>query len=106
MRPNGSVYVPELTKIRISLESLASREAVRRITDAEIRAIVALNDANTDRNDKRDHPAHTRRSIEHPIYEMASPDRALVFAAARSIGQSPLRGSRRTFILNWLLRAP
>lgn len=65
MRPNGSVYVPELTvdrieeltKIRVSLESLASREAVRRITDAEIRAIVALNDAITDRNDKRDYPA-------------------------------------------------
>ncbi|MES2436214.1 MAG: GntR family transcriptional regulator [Pseudomonadota bacterium] len=65
MRPNGSVYVPELTvdrieeltKIRVSLESLASREAVRRITDAEIRAIVALNDAITDRNDKRDYAA-------------------------------------------------
>lgn len=65
MRPNGSVYVPELTldrieeltKIRVSLESLASREAVRWITDAEIQAIVALNDAITDRNDKKDYPA-------------------------------------------------
>jgi DNA-binding GntR family transcriptional regulator len=63
MRPNGSVYVPELTldrieeltKIRVALESLAAREAVRRITDAEIRAIVALNDEITDRNDKRDY---------------------------------------------------
>ena len=53
MRPNGSVYVPELTldkiieltKIRVALESTASREAVRRMSDAEIAAVAALNDA-------------------------------------------------------------
>lgn len=53
LRSDGSVYVPELTeeriieltKIRVALEGLASREAVQRITDREIEAIVALNEA-------------------------------------------------------------
>lgn len=53
LRSDGSVYVPELTedriieltKIRVALEGLASREAVKRITDREIAKIVALNEA-------------------------------------------------------------
>ncbi|MBZ0164669.1 MAG: GntR family transcriptional regulator [Notoacmeibacter sp.] len=53
LRSDGSVYVPELTeeriieltKIRVALEGLASREAVQRITDSEITKIVALNEA-------------------------------------------------------------
>ena len=64
MRPNGSVYVPELTveriveltKIRVALESTASREAARRITDAEIAEIAALNDAMIARHDQKDFP--------------------------------------------------
>ncbi len=51
LRPDGSVYVPEvteervieLTKIRVALEGLASREAVDKISDAEITRIAALN---------------------------------------------------------------
>lgn len=65
MRPNGSVYVPELTvdrideltKIRVSLESLAAREAVRRMTDADIAAIAALNDAIIARNEEKNYSA-------------------------------------------------
>lgn len=65
MRPNGSVYVPELTvdriveltKIRVALESTASREAARRITDAEIAEIAALNDAMIARHDQKDFSA-------------------------------------------------
>ncbi len=52
MRTNGSVYVPqlteerivELTKIRVALEGLASREAVRHLSDHDIEAISGIND--------------------------------------------------------------
>ncbi len=65
LRPNGSVYVPELTvdrveelaKIRVALESLASREAVRRMSDAEIGPIVAMNDALIARHESHDYSA-------------------------------------------------
>lgn len=64
MRPNGSVYVPELTvdrieeltKIRIALESLAAREAVRRLTDAEIRKLAILNDGMVEANENKNYP--------------------------------------------------
>lgn len=63
MRPNGSVYVPELTedriieltKIRVSLEGLASREAVIRITEPEISKISKLNDAIIEADKKSDY---------------------------------------------------
>lgn len=63
LRPNGSVYVPELTvdrieeltKIRVALESLAAREAVRHATDAQIREFVALNDAMVAANEARNY---------------------------------------------------
>ena len=63
MDSNGSVYVPELTeervlevtKIRVSLEGLAAREAIRRITEEEIANIDALNDAITEADSKRDY---------------------------------------------------
>jgi DNA-binding GntR family transcriptional regulator len=63
MRANGSVYVPELTsdrieeltKIRVSLESLAAREAVKRATDAQIREFARLNDAMIAANETRDY---------------------------------------------------
>jgi DNA-binding GntR family transcriptional regulator len=65
MRPNGSVYVPELTvdriveltKIRVALESLASREAVARISDAKIAEIAALNDALIAHNESKNYSA-------------------------------------------------
>lgn len=65
LRPNGSVYVPELTiarveelsKIRVALESLAAREAVRRATAAEISGMVALNDALILRHERHDYSA-------------------------------------------------
>lgn len=64
MRPNGSVYVPELTvdrieeltKIRIALESLAAREAVRKLTDAEIRKLAILNDGMVEANENKNYP--------------------------------------------------
>lgn len=64
MRPNGSVYVPELTvdrieeltKIRIALESLAAREAVRRLTDAQIGKLAAINDGMVEANEKKNYP--------------------------------------------------
>lgn len=65
MRPNGSVYVPELTvariveltKIRVALESLAAREAVTHISDAEIAEIAALNNAMIEKNESKDYSA-------------------------------------------------
>lgn len=65
MRPNGSVYVPELTvariveltKIRIALESLAAREAVMRISDQQIAEIAALNDAMIAKHDSKEYSA-------------------------------------------------
>lgn len=65
LRPNGSVYVPELTvdrveeltKIRVSLESLAAREAVRRATEAEVTAVAALNEALIARHEGHDYSA-------------------------------------------------
>lgn len=52
MRSNGSVYVPELTeariveltKIRVALEGLAAREAVRNLSEKDIDAINAVNE--------------------------------------------------------------
>lgn len=52
MRPNGSVYVPELTerrileltKIRVALEGLASKQAATRLGDAEIDDLVEINE--------------------------------------------------------------
>lgn len=52
MRPNGSVYVPELTerrileltKIRVALEGLASKEAATRLGDDEIDDLVEINE--------------------------------------------------------------
>jgi DNA-binding GntR family transcriptional regulator len=51
MRSNGSVYVPELTrerieeltKIRVALECLAAREAIRRLSDNDIDTIDQIN---------------------------------------------------------------
>lgn len=61
LRSNGSVYIPaltterivELTKIRVVLEGLASREAVRWITDDEIAEIGRFNDDIIKYNDKQ-----------------------------------------------------
>lgn len=61
LRSNGSVYLPaltvdrivELTKIRVALESLASREAVRWINDDEITKIGALNEDIIKQNTER-----------------------------------------------------
>lgn len=63
MRANGSVYVPELTverieeltKIRVSLESLAAREAVRRLTNAQIKELAKLNDGMIAANEKKNY---------------------------------------------------
>lgn len=63
LRSDGSVYVPELTeeriieltKIRVALEGLASREAVQRITDREIAEIVKLNDAMIEADAQREY---------------------------------------------------
>lgn len=52
MGDNGSIYIPsldraainELTRIRVSLESLAAREAVRNLTKKEIAAIKEINE--------------------------------------------------------------
>jgi DNA-binding GntR family transcriptional regulator len=63
MRTNGSVYVPkltteriiELTKIRVALESLAAREAVNQISDAEIARLARLNDLITESDHKQDY---------------------------------------------------
>jgi DNA-binding GntR family transcriptional regulator len=60
---NGSVYVPmlteervqEVTKIRVALEGLAAREAVRHITDAEVNDIVAINAQLTQADEARDY---------------------------------------------------
>ncbi|WP_269391080.1 GntR family transcriptional regulator [Hoeflea alexandrii] len=65
LRPNGSVYVPELTmdriaeltKIRIVLESLAAREAVTRASNDEIANIVALNENLIQRHEQQDYSA-------------------------------------------------
>lgn len=65
LRPNGSVYVPkltleritELTKIRIALESLAAREAVTRVSNHELKKIVALNDALIKKHEEHDYSA-------------------------------------------------
>lgn len=65
MRPNGSVYVPELTvariieltKIRVALESLAAREAVAHVTDQQIAEIAALNDQMIAYNESKDYSA-------------------------------------------------
>lgn len=53
MRSNGSVYVPELTedriveltKIRVALECLASREAIQRISDSDVNRVAKLNES-------------------------------------------------------------
>lgn len=65
LRPNGSVYVPELTmdriaeltKIRIVLESLAAREAVRCVSNKEIAEIVALNEELIRKHEQHDYSA-------------------------------------------------
>lgn len=63
MRANGSVYVPELTeakiveltKIRVVLEGLASREAVRHLSESEIDEIQSINNELIERDKERDY---------------------------------------------------
>lgn len=63
LKPNGSIYVPdlsidditELTKIRVELEALAAREAVVHMDDAEIARIEAINDRLIAADGRRDY---------------------------------------------------
>jgi len=63
MRSNGSVYVPqltdhrilELTKIRVALEGLASKEAATRLGDDEIDVLVDLNEQIVRADERRDY---------------------------------------------------
>lgn len=63
--PNGTVFVPqmdeerivELSKIRITLEGLAAREAVPNLTDADIAAIAAIHAELAEADHTKDFPA-------------------------------------------------
>lgn len=78
---NGSIYIPqldtekirELTKVRISLESLAAREAMPNLTQKDIIAIGALNDQLIEANQQKNYKLLTELnwSFHFSIYEAA-----------------------------------
>lgn len=81
MGGNGSVYIPrldeeklrELVKVRVSLESLASREAVPRLTQAKIIEIGGYNDQLIEANQHKDYRRliDLNWSFHFSIYEAA-----------------------------------
>lgn len=80
--PNGTIFIPqldeerivELRKIRIALEGLAAREAARRLTDAQVAELAAINAALVEADRRKDYSELMRHNwqFHFGIYEAAA----------------------------------